>query len=64
MDQIKNIWLNEYVNLQHWVAGGVHTVHVEWPELRNGVSTIVRRTLYKGKDEQRALAIFAAKVAE
>lgn len=64
MDQIKNIWLNEYVNLQHWVAGGVHTVYLEWSELREGGSTIIRRTLYKGKDEQVANDIYAAKVAE
>lgn len=64
MYQIKNIWLNEYDTLSMWKAGDTYIVRLEWSELREGGSTIIRRTLYKGKDEQVANTIFDTKVSE
>jgi len=64
MDQIKNIWLNEYDTLSMWKAGDKYFVWLEWPQLRDGVTVIVRRALYIGNDEEKANTIFDTKVAE
>lgn len=64
MHQIKNIWLNEYDTLSMWKAGDTYFVWLEWPQLRDGVTVVVRRTLYKGENEQVANTIFDTKVSE
>ena len=64
MKPIKNIWLNEYENLSHWMKGDIHIIRLEWPILCNGGTSIARRILYKGKNEQKANAIYATEVAK
>lgn len=64
MDQISNIWLNEYDNLQHWVAGDIHTILVQSPTLENGFTGVSSSILYKGKNEEKARVIYAAQVAK
>ncbi len=64
MNQIKHIWLNEHEVLSMWDLEGVLCVWLEWSELREGGTVIVRKTLYQGRDEQLANNTYAAKAAE